>query len=118
MCPGKFLVAKATGVPHDYGIPANIPYASTHYIWTENEQGSALMGPGWKALVEAYRLVMHDIVMFTFDPETNVFNVEVISGDGAVKEWRKLPGKSGLVFLLRMSTYTSLNTFPPFNLFL
>ena len=47
------MVAKGTGVPHDYGIPTNIPYARTHYIWMEDwGTRTTLHGPEWKALVD------------------------------------------------------------------
>ena len=95
------MVAKGTGVPHDYGIPTNIPYASTHYIWMEDwGTRTTLHGPGWKALVDAYYLTRNDIVMFRYDPEHNLFNVEVISGDGDIVPWLRLPGMLLLHFFI------------------
>ena len=110
MCPGKIMIAKGSRVPPDYGgIVVIKPNESTHPIWMERiGWGTAyLQGPGWRALVHAFCITLRDMVIFNFDQEHRVFNVEVLSGDGDIKPWSRCPGMLVLYFFV-LSCISSL----------
>jgi hypothetical protein len=67
--------------------PVPLAPKSFHHIYL-NQIGSTIVicGPDWRSLIQAWKIVEDDVIItFKYDDSSNVFNINVTSGDGEAK---------------------------------